>query len=91
MNSVRKQGLQAIVFGALAFLILFQSNHLPSRHPENLGIGAVMILLAVWEISRGKASLSVRSVKKSEEPTWFWLAIFFTVFVGMALIALSFA
>lgn len=91
MNSVRKQGMQALVFGALALFILFQGSHLPSRHPENLGVGAGMILLAVWEVSRGKASLFFRSVKKSDEPTWFWFAIFLTVFVGVACMALSFA
>ena len=91
MNAARKQGFQALIFGALALLILTQGNRLASRHSDTLGVGVVMILLAVWEISRGKDSLFFRAVKKSEEPVWFWFSIFLTVFVGLVCVTLSFA
>lgn len=90
VHRARQQGILAIVFAVLAGFILLRGGGLPGRDPQGVAVGLVMLLLAVWEVARGKATLLFRSVKKTEAPRRFWFAVSLTALLGVILVALNF-
>ena len=90
MDRTRIKGLQAIIFGLLAIFILMQGESLGSPRPSTLAVGLVVVLLALWEAARGRASLFFRKVNKADAPTLFWVAVVSTALLGIACVALSY-
>lgn len=91
MDRTRSRGLQSIAFALVAGLILLRPPRLGEASPDTLAVGLVMIVLAIWEAVRGRASLLFRSVNKTDSPISFWIAVFFTTLLGISCVALSFA
>ena len=91
MDSSRREAWQSLLLVTVACILITEQKRFGSPRPDILGVGLLVFLLAMWQAARGRASLFFfRSVRKSDAPSAFWFAVFFTSLLGIACMLLSY-
>jgi len=90
MSTTRTKTWLILFVLTVGIFLILQRHPFDNPHTGTVGVGVLMICLAVWEAARGKSSLLFRTVRKSDAPVLFWSGVFLTAAVGAICLVLSF-